>query len=365
VTATPADAATTKLQRNRSRMTWLSVVNYTLQSLVIALFAWTGSVAWATAVAFFVASVGISLAFWFVIRQGLNLRLRDPGMLTPQIVSSWLLQVVFIAVAPQLALVFLVCLLVGFNHAMISFTGRQFTQAWLAQGAAIGVALLVAGDRFGYPGASGADVAIWWGFFFLCMYRLTAIGRQYSTLRAKLSEKNHQLQASLERIEQLASHDDLTGALNRRSFMRLLEAERARAERNDQAFCVALLDVDHFKAVNDRFGHATGDHVLKEFSRVVQGTSRVSDVFARYGGEEFIVLLTAPTELSAAEHATERLRAAVERHDWTAVAFGLRVTVSAGVACFRPGESVEQLISRADQALYRAKNKGRNRVMSG
>jgi len=344
-------------------MTLLSVVNFALQSGVMALYAVTGSVSWGVVLGFLAVSVGSSLFYWAVIRSGLNLRLKDPGMLRTQIVSSWLVQALFLALAPQLAVLFLVCLLVGYNHAMISFEGRQFTVAWLLQGALTAVALAVSHDRFGYPGSSSLDIAILWAFFFLCTYRLTAIGAQYATLRAKLSLKNQQLSESLERIEQLASHDDLTGLLNRRSFMTLIEAERLRFQRSGQLFCVAILDIDHFKGVNDKYGHQVGDEVLKTFSRVAAAEVRSSDVFARYGGEEFIVLLTAPTVCEAASGALDRIRRAVEAHGWEAITPGRSITLSAGVACAKADDTAQQLISRADAALYEAKAAGRNRVV--
>jgi diguanylate cyclase len=352
-----------KLQQHRLRMTLLSVVNFAMQAGIMALYAIGGSVDWTVVLAFLVVSVGTSAFFWLVIRTGLNLRLKDPGMLATQIISSWLVQAVFLAIAPQLAVVFLVCMLVGYNHAMITFQGRQFTLSWLVQGAVTGLALLVGHERFGYPGASTLDIVVLWLFFFLCTYRLTAIGLQYATLRAKLSVKNDELSKSLQRIEELASHDDLTGLLNRRSFMTLLEAERQRFLRTGQIFCVGILDIDHFKSVNDRYGHQVGDAVLKEFSRVAAACVRGSDVFARYGGEEFIVLLTAPSTVEAAERALDRLRRAVESNRWEEITPGRAVTLSAGIACALPNEAVEQIISRADHALYAAKEGGRNRVV--
>ncbi len=205
-----------KLQRNRLRMTGISVVNFSLQTGVLALYAMAGTVQWWVVAAFLVA-------------------------------------------APQLAFIFLVSLLVGYNLTMIAFDGRQYTIAWLLQAAATAAALYVAGDRMAYPGTSRAETAILWLFFVLCMHQLTAIGGQFSTLRAKLSQKNQQLRESLERIEQLASHDDLTGVLNRRSFMAQLAAEAARAQRSGMPFCVAVFDIDHFKAVRRRRVHPADD----------------------------------------------------------------------------------------------------------
>jgi diguanylate cyclase (GGDEF)-like protein len=185
---------------------------------------------------------------------------------------------------------------------------------------------------------------------------------QFHKLRTQLSEKNNQLAESFERIQELASQDELTGALNRRSLMQALADERERSKRTGLPFCIALLDLDHFKSVNDRFGHLMGDAVLKEFCALATAGIRVTDRLARYGGEEFILLLAPATPADVAIIATERVRLAVEAHDWERLAPGLKVTVSAGVAEFTANESVEQMIGRADAALYAAKRGGRNRT---
>jgi diguanylate cyclase (GGDEF)-like protein len=122
-----------------------------------------------------------------------------------------------------------------------------------------------------------------------------------------------------------------------------------------------MLDLDHFKQVNDSLGHATGDAVLKAFVKVVHATMRETDVFCRYGGEEFLMLLV-DADVEAAATAVDRVRLSVAQHDWSAVAPGLALTVSAGVAGWRKGETLEPLLNRADSALYKAKRNGRNRV---
>lgn len=351
-----------KLQRHRLRMTLLSVANTSLQTMVIALFAWAGEVAWSIAWQFLLIGAGSSAVFALIIWRGWNLRLKDPGMLLPQIGASVSIQLGFLVLAPKLWVLFLVAVLVTYNFAMMSFSSRQFTIAWLMVGASSAAALFAARGRFDHFGTSDLSIAVMWLFFFLCTRQLTAIGTQFSVLRMQLSEKNTQLSASLERIHELASHDDLTGALNRRALMQLLADERARSQRTAQPFCIAVLDIDHFKAVNDRFGHLTGDAVLKEFCAVATAAIRVTDRFARFGGEEFMLVLAPDTHADVARIATERVRQAVQAHDWQTIAVGLEVTVSAGVAEFTGDETVEQVVLRADEALYGAKEAGRNRT---
>jgi len=167
-----------------------------------------------------------------------------------------------------------------------------------------------------------------------------------------------------EKLREMAMQDELTGLYNRRHFEELAEAEMARARRTGAPLSLAMLDIDHFKAVNDAFGHPVGDSALKEVARAMRETLRTSDVPARLGGEEFVVLLTGTT-LEGAVAVTERLRERVGRSEVKAdKARVARFTVSAGVAELAPGERIDSLLKRADEALYRAKEEGRNRTVS-
>jgi diguanylate cyclase (GGDEF)-like protein len=365
--ATPpsADDRQRKLQQHRLRMTRLSVVSTALEAGIVALFAWAGEVSWSVAGFFLLLGVALPAGFAFVIWRGWNLRLQEPGLLKPQIAASIAIQLVLLVAAPKLWPLCLAAVLVTYLFAMMSFSVRQFNVAWWLVGAAMGGALYAARGRFEHLGSSDLTIAILWLFFFLCLRQLSTIGAQFNALRTQLSEKNRQLSESLARIQQLASHDDLTGVLNRRAFMQQLADERLRAQRRNEPFCVAMLDIDNFKAVNDRFGHLAGDTVLKEFCRIVASCLRATDRFARYGGEEFAVLLVPLTTAEPALAAMERLRAAVEAQDWGTIGNGLAVTVSIGVAMFDRDEAVEQQLARADAALYAAKHRGRNRVVAG
>lgn len=164
-------------------------------------------------------------------------------------------------------------------------------------------------------------------------------------------------------FEHLATHDDLTQALNRRAILAAGEAELQRWQRYGLPFALLLLDIDHFKRINDTHGHLVGDQVLQRFVEVLRPVLRGPDRLARYGGEEFFVLMPA-TDAPAALAAAERLRGAVERQ--TATADLPACTASIGLACVQAGdEALTALISRADAALYRAKAQGRNRVEAG
>jgi diguanylate cyclase (GGDEF)-like protein len=171
-----------------------------------------------------------------------------------------------------------------------------------------------------------------------------------------------QLEAQL---RELATRDFLTGTHNRRHFLELAELEFGRVKRNEKPLSVAMLDIDHFKQLNDAHGHAAGDEALRVLAATCRSSLRTTDVFARFGGEEFVILF-AETTLDGAMTVTERMQDAIARAPIPLPAGGTAsLTVSAGVAELAPGESVEGLIRRADDALYRAKSAGRNQAMRG
>ena len=176
-------------------------------------------------------------------------------------------------------------------------------------------------------------------------------GREIVKLNRRLNQVNAQLKA-------LAYSDALTGAWNRYRMEQAIDAALNVAERHAQPFALLLFDIDHFKHVNDTHGHETGDHVLVELTRAVQSSLRDSDILGRWGGEEFLVL-TSHTDLDGGAQLAERLRQCAEALALDELG---QVTISIGVASWQPGDSRKRLVARADRAMYRAKEDGRNRV---
>jgi len=352
-----------RLQRHRLQMTLLSVVNSLLQAIIIGLFAVTGATTWPLAAAFAVASLGTTGLFALAVARGWVLGLSDARLVHAQLAANFVVQTAFLIADPTLWMVFLASTLITCSYAMVAFTPRQFTWLWLAYGAVTALALYAGHDRFDTPAATPANIAILWLFFFLGVRRLAVTGASFARLREQLSEKNKLLTELLERNKELASHDELTGAFNRRHLMDRLHEERERARRSDDAFSVAIFDLDWFKAINDQFGHGGGDAVLKRFCALARDEMRVNDLFARHGGEEFVLLMPATPSAEAARHVVERIRCAVAAQDWRAVLGepGRAVTVSAGIATWRRDETLEAVLARADSALYEAKHRGRNR----
>ena len=142
-------------------------------------------------------------------------------------------------------------------------------------------------------------------------------------------------------------------------FSTLLNRQKAEADRGKSNFCVCFFDIDHFKRVNDSFGHHVGDVVLKRFAAQALKSTRNADLFARFGGEEFLLLAT-DNDIKGAATAAERIRETIAGIDFSDLSPDLCVTLSAGVAQFKANEDIRTLLTRADKALYLAKNSGRN-----
>ncbi len=171
----------------------------------------------------------------------------------------------------------------------------------------------------------------------------------------------HALERELEEVSSLVREDQLTGALNRRGMDEAFAREEARAERMTAPLALGLLDIDHFKRLNDSLGHLAGDQALVHLARVVRRMLRPTDTLARYGGEEFLILFP-NTDLDEAQHAMQRIQRELTREIFMHDNQRVLITFSAGVAQRLAGETREALIARADAAMYRAKSSGRNRV---
>jgi diguanylate cyclase len=349
-------------QRQRLRWTAATAASYAMDALFLGLFAAAGTVPGLVPLAYGAAALAVCGAAWLLVATDVNLRFRDPSMTVPLIASAVLLQVAVVALAPQIAFPFLTNLFTVFAFGMLWLSPRQSVYVWTLGALALAALVYGEGARFAVPVATSAERTLVWLYFSLVLGRCVLLSVHANDLRRRLGEGRHRLAQSLEQMRQLASHDELTLSLNRRALMGRLEEEHGRAQRGGEGYSVAVMDLDHFKDINDTYGHAVGDDVLRAFAKTAHAQMRDSDAFGRFGGEEFMLILGA-TSPAAASAAVERLRSAFAQRDWAGIAEGLSVSVSAGVAGFRPRETVSQLLSRADGALYEAKRAGRNRVV--
>lgn len=185
---------------------------------------------------------------------------------------------------------------------------------------------------------------------------------QAELLQRALAETNQQLERQRAELETLATRDPLTGLLNRREFVRLAEEELVRARRLHGALSLLMIDLDHFKAINDRFGHPTGDEVLRHVAELMMHAVRQTDRVARFGGEEFTLLLP-DTSAKDALNLAHKLRQKLA--DTPVASIGTPVTASIGLSCMPAGSSMslDALLRQTDQALYQAKHQGRNRTV--
>jgi diguanylate cyclase (GGDEF)-like protein len=189
---------------------------------------------------------------------------------------------------------------------------------------------------------------------------LSWLAARLSSLRTRLQSQRTALTDALQEVQRLATHDALTGLCNRRYMEQRLAEEQSRCERQASPFSVALIDLDHFKRINDAQGHAGGDRVLKAFADETQRNMRACDRIARWGGEEFLVLMPGTDGIQARDCMDRLLHGVMampHREDERPLSF------SAGVTEYRNGETIAHTVARADQAMYAAKNAGRGRVL--
>ena len=190
-------------------------------------------------------------------------------------------------------------------------------------------------------------------------------GAHLQTRMKVSSEDLKQLHKELEVSQQEARTDSLTGLTNRRGLEKRMEIERIRARQNNTPFSVIMLDIDHFKSVNDHFGHLVGDSLLKGFAMILSSQVRRNDLAARYGGEEFLIILP-DTNVEGAYAVAEKVRSILCKKEWTIKESGKRIgqiKASMGIAQYKLSETGAEVIKRADEALYHAKSTGRDRIV--
>jgi diguanylate cyclase (GGDEF)-like protein len=359
----PSDEALARRAMQRRQIQGMVGICYVIDAGILLLYAKAGTVPlWLGPVYALCGLMLVAVAI-LMSESGINERFRDHYLVAPQSAANMGLMLAFAWLAPEVAVLFLCSLFLVFSFASLRATPRQTAALWTLL--AIGLAgLFVMSDKpVAMPHGSYLDRVATMLVFALTIGRCMFLGIFSSSMKASLYQSRLKLKEAYRRIEELAELDELTGAFNRRCIMRLLNEEIARAVRNGSACSVALIDLDHFKRINDGHGHPVGDEVLRTFSVTMFANIRNIDRFGRYGGEEFLLVLPdMPNE--GAFRALDRLRAIVEEADWSAFTPGMMVTISAGVATLRPGESTDSFLTRADRALYAAKAQGRNRIVA-
>lgn len=329
-------------QALRMRRFFMAVATYASCGALAQIYAWMGYLPLWLPLCWVIGAILVNGTFFLILHRGWNLTLRDPSMTQIQLIVSMIATMVLVFFADQARGALLMLLPVSMLFGVFRLNCPQMVRV-----GAIGV--------FGYAGVIVSSVHLYPHREPLDLELLylgsLAVVMLYVCLMCGYISK----------IRELAQRDPLTGLFNRRHLIETLTVDVARCERRLRSgIALCMVDIDYFKQINDRFGHPVGDEVIILVAKYLQASVRVVDYVTRYGGEEFVLLLE-ESQAANAVATCERIRAQVaglRLPDFPELA----VTVSIGVACRMAGEDASQLIVRADQALYLAKARGRNRV---
>lgn len=311
----------------------------------------------------FIGAAGVVLCsvlfFYSIFRLGLNMRFYEPSLMLPQLLATLLtmLAVAYLERSTQIALVPFI--LIAFSFAIFRLSTSSLTLLSVACLGGYLAIVLMRGHEEGYSFGFRADLMQWF-VLALTLPGMILVGKQIQTLRQLLRATRYQL----EHYEEKSIRDELTGLYNRRQLQTELEQAKLQSNTRSVPFSICLIDIDHFKEINDSSGHLAGDKILRDFAHTARSSIRDSDIFGRYGGDEFLQILP-DTDLKGAVMHAERLRVYAHFIDFQKILPQKHISLSIGVAQYRDGEHITDLIARADSALYRAKQLGRNRVEWG
>lgn len=294
----------------------------------------------------------VNICLYAIIRSGLNKKFKDPSLTLPQMIIATFWVMVIVYYSDSMRSVVLLTYFVVFIFGLFRLNVWQFLllSIFAVVNYALVIYLLYVKDPRLINKADILNIII----LALVLPWFSLIGGYITKLRAQISH-------ALSTIEKLAILDDLTQVYNRRQMYKILEHQKALVDRGIHPFSICIFDLDHFKRVNDTYGHTAGDIVLKTVAQETKKNLRNIDHIARYGGEEFILILT-NSEKDQAIICAERIRRIVKKIRFPDMPDDFRITISVGVADYQPGETIQNTINRADTALYRAKANGRDRV---
>lgn len=310
-----------------------------------------------------VAALSVSIfvfiaAFYAVIRSGHNRRFRDPTLAMPQAIMAQTLVACAYALAGPLhgATVILLALVMVFGMFSLRAAAVRIVSVYtvVVMGAVMAWCTRYQPEYY-QPQRELFNFAL----TAVAMLAISQLSGRLMEMRTRLKTQKLALEEALAHIREMAARDELTGLPNRRRMMTLLQEHAMRHARGGPRFYVCIVDLDHFKNINDSHGHAAGDAVLRAFAAQAQVVLRSTDVIGRWGGEEFLLLLpeTPPGEPTLG---VGRLRESLRNTAASPALPDVRVRFSAGFARYEDGEPIDQAIERADRALYAAKSAGRN-----
>ena len=358
----------TGLNRDKSRRLYRVILvcaiglSYLVDSIMYGLFAFAGTIGAGVVGAYAAAGLGHVVLFSLIHWYGDVERRDDPQLVAWQMGYAVFAQILGMALAPQLAPVFIGTISIVFAFGSLRIELRTALLSWFFAFVAIGLVLILPSHRLlGLENPSRIEMFLLCLSFALIALRTMLLGYYSSAMRMRLYKINWALGRAKQDAELLAASDALTGAMSRGAILPLIERSVKRAARSGIPACVAMIDLDWFKSINDRFGHLAGDQVLRRVVDRVRECLRTSDVIGRFGGEEFVLLLQG-ADANGAARLVERVRVAISMADWSDLGAGLKVSVSCGITSVRPTDSLEAVLARADEALYAAKRGGRDQL---
>jgi diguanylate cyclase (GGDEF)-like protein len=327
-----------------------------LYTFSLFIFYQQGHIRLASFVGAAVAVLAVLAAFRALFRLGLHARFHDPALTLPQLAAALLimLAMAYIERSTQIALVPFI--LIAFSFGVFRLSTASLVMLGVFCLGCYFTLIHMRGYQEGYAHDYRGDL-MQWMVLALTLPGMVVVCKQIQNLRQLLKATRFQL----EHYEEKSIRDELTGLFNRRQLQAELDRAKMQASTMDAPFSVCLIDIDHFKQINDGNGHAAGDKILREFSRIGRESIRDSDILGRYGGDEFLLILP-NTDIKGAVMHAERLRIYAHFLDFHKILGQKHISLSIGVAQYREGERTADLLERADMALYRAKQHGRNRV---
>jgi diguanylate cyclase len=353
------------LRASRRRSMYIAqAISYLISAGILALYSYAGTITIAVSIAYLICGITATAISLGLSEINFNERFKDQYLTVPQNIVGMTIQLGAIYLAPEVGFYFIFILFIILSFGALRMSARETAFVWTYSTIGLTALLLMTDKPIAMPMTTWTERAL------VLVCAVTALGRCASTglygssMREALYKRGNELKKAYARIEELAQLDELTGLLNRRYVMKSLNEEMARAQRTGVACSVAIIDLDFFKRINDQFGHPVGDEVLRTFAVTLFANLRTIDRLGRYGGEEFLLVLPGSAKNQAVQ-IIDRLREIVSEVDWATISENMTpITMSAGVCSVRQHDSANDILARADAALYRAKDAGRNCVVA-
>ena len=362
--APPLDAQAPAVERaEHRRSVWLResriiAAGYLVDGMLVGMFAAVGAVHWSAVLLCTLPGWITCAVAGILIARGHSRNWKDPAVSDAQAFAGMAICVAGIVLYPEISFLYVLSLATIFLGITYRMSRQCIHLSWGSTCAVIGLITLW-DDPLQIPFDTRAEQLIAGACGAATLARaviFSVVNRGRNTL---LHEREQQVAEMLEQVERLADFDELTSLPNRRSVLRMLEDELDRSERDGTALSVARLGLDHLKTINNTSGHPAGDRALQAFATAVQAHRRDTDVFGRLGGGEFLLILSATLNEDAVRTVEQLYRAVADTHRH-ATSPGLHFTFSVGVATWQDGETTEQLLNRADDALDGALHAGRD-----